>query len=230
MKTMIVNWKNFLLVLLTVIVVVQSCRIVDIHNRHRADFKAFNEAIQKYYKNHIDPYDAFATSSQAQGCLHAGKLKDALAWSNFMIELLPEGYSDPSWLKTMYTLRGDVYYAMGDYGKAIEDYSFVINLNAEDIVSASLRFPNLYIKPVDDVFVKRANAFRSLRETKSAVKDFCDGILFSKDLQDRTRNKPIKAVLPPLPDDLLEYLEEHRDMIEDKDKFKKCIQILKQWE
>ena len=193
-----------------------------------------NELIQWYRSHCIEYEDGFSTSSLAQGYLLRGELKKALAWSNLIIDTAPdgsytediEGYKgDTSWPMYMHNIRGDVYYAMSDYAKAIDDYSIVINLNAKDIK----RNPELFY-PKYNVYVKRANAFRSLGETQCAIKDFCDGIIFAKSHQDWSRNKTNKAVLPPLPDDLLGYLEEHRDMFEDENKFEKCVQILKQWE
>jgi len=225
-----------ILLLFAAVIVCESCYIVVLRQQGKQRVAQQNELIRYYTTHRIDYKNTFTTSSIAHGSLLKGDLKNALAWSNFVIDTFKDdsykedidGYKgDTSWPIYMHDIRGDVYYAIGDYAKAIDDYSIVINLNAKEIEYASLRFPELYRRPKYDVYIKRANAFRNFGDARSAIQDFCNGILLAKDAQDRTRDNAVPAVFPPLPDDLLDYLEKHRDMVEDNAKFEKCVQILR---
>jgi len=219
MKAMIPNWKNSLILLLTVFIIVQSYYIVNLRNHLIAVGKTYYKLIEWYHTNYVDYKNQFTTMAIAVKYLNQGDTKRAMAWVNLVFDTMPDNLSGSERLngitENLLEIRGDIYYEMGDYAKAIVDYSNIIEV-AEKCGS------NAY-----DVYrIKRAIAYRNLGDTENAMKDFVNAIIFAKEKQNSIRYPVGKLHIPQLPDDLLNYLEMHRDMIEDNDKFEKCVQIL----
>ena len=231
MKAMITNWKVSLLLLFVIIIAIEAYYILALRSYCYRQEALFYEALEWYQKHDQEcPYSSLLGNGQfVLGYLSQGNLQKALAWSNLIIDTDDGGLFDGSLLLYVYNLRGDTYYKMGEYVKAIDDYSTVINVHAQNADYISLS-PMDGHYPKYNTYIKRAMAFRNCGDDKSAVKDFCYGVILNKnsnsDILSKFDDNGQSFVLPPSPDDLLDYLEKHHDMIDDEVMFGRCVQIL----
>ena len=233
MKIMIKNWKSILLILFAIIISIESYYIFYLRECCHRQVLVFHKFFERQQKDFVEYKNPFATISFVMGYLHQGDLKKSLAWANLIIDTLPDnsdGLYNGSWLLYMCNLRGDVYYKMGDYVKAIDDYSAVLDIDAQNIGFLSLSSKNT-LTPKYNIYIKRAMAFRNLGEDKNAIKDFCYGIILAKNSHRTIFSKFDDyglSFVAPLPDDLLNYLEKNRDTIDDEVTLRRCVQILEE--
>ena len=202
-------WQ-LLCLLMALIIFAQMWYIVELR-QHRLNLGSLNRMFLETQSERFVEYEnSFVLPSVAYKYSSEGKFKEALAWADLCVNLY--GDSGESWRRVVLEDRGDIYFKMGDYLNAVQDYSSAIDTDVKKTIDLDTGKPKPpYLGSIRTLYFKRGMAYRNSGNDQKAVEDFRLGIMWTthsrRELCDILQHCEISL----LPEELYQYLEQHEE-------------------
>ena len=205
--------KNVLIAVflfLLVVIAYETYYIVSLKNINKSLFMQHKEFMRRQREVLVEYENSFALIGIIHKYSSEGKFKEALAWADLCVNLYGDG--EWSWRELVLMQRGDMYFKMGDYLNAVQDYSSAIDTNVKKTIDLDTGKPKPpYLRPNHALYFKRGMAYRNSGNDQKAVEDFRLGIMWTEYSRGELCDILQHCEISLLPEELYQYLEQHEE-------------------